>query len=290
MTDRIISEHGIDVLDAIVEDGCPIYWDAIRKGQYDCAEMLLDYAKNEGIAVIFQTEGEDLLLWAIESDAYESVRFILDKLTEKYACVEETSDLLAKHLPVIGEKRPDVLADLLRNDKFTIEYASFRMPKVLFDNNSKFAKTMITRTIPDNWEAMDGEQGKGLWIEHWEEEGHSIGSTTDPQITVTAKVFCISRSIPRKPNAWQSFLRRRRNITELTQHLCEYLRNLSLSVEVFESETLLNFIDHWFRVYRFDYQTCIILDGIATLALTIIFMTMKSPSETGDSSSTIEEE
>ena len=163
------------------------------------------------------------------------------------------------------------------------------MPKVLFDNNSKFAKTMITRTIPDNWAAMDGEQGKGLWIEHWEEEGHSIGSTTDPQITVTAKVFCISRSIPRKLNAWQSFLRRRRNIIEGAQHLCEYLRNLSLSVEVFQSETLLNFIDHWFRVYRSDYQASIIMDGLATLALTIIFMTMTSFIETGESSSTFGE-
>ena len=159
--------------------------------------MLLDYAQNEGIAVTFLKEGEDLLLWAIDNDAYGSVRFILQKLTEKCSSVEETSDLLAKHLRTIAERYPEMLADLLKNDKFTIEYARFQVPKVFLDSKSKIPKTMITKTIPDNWTAMDGEQGKGLWIEHWEEEAHSITRISDAQMTVIAKVFCIGSPVPR---------------------------------------------------------------------------------------------
>ena len=249
--------------------------------------MLIGYAKNNGIAVTFREEDADLLLWAIETDLYNIVRFILEKLTEKCASVEETSDLLTRHLLTIGERCPEMLADLLENDKFTIEYARFQVPKAVFDSNSKIPKTMITRTIPDNWAAMDGEQGKGLWIERWRQEAHSLGTTSDAQMWVVAKVFCINFSVPRKEqNALLSSFLCILDLpsTEEKQRPCEYLYDLRFPVEVFESETMVNFIDHWFRVYLPIYQIIIILDSVATLAFTIFSLTFGHPDEIGNTS------
>ena len=284
LLNRLISEHGIHIFDAVNENGRPVFWEAIRKGQYDCANMLLEYAKDEGIAVTFRREDEDLLSWAIENDAYRSVRFILERLTEKCASVEETRDLLARHLRTIGERCPELLADLLKNDKFTIEYARFQVPKNVLDINSKIPKTMITRTIPDNWASMDGEQGKRLWIEPWEAEAHPIDNTTDAQITVTAKVFCISPSVPRRNhNVLLSFFMRLHCLVyQRREHLCESLHDLQLPVEVFESETLVNFIDHWFQVFRPVYQASIILDAVATFTFTIFSLMLGPANEIGE--------
>ena len=283
--DRLISEHGIRVFDVRDENGQPVYWDAIKKGHYDCADMLFAYAKrNEEIPVTFRGEDADLLLWAIENNAHETVRFILEKLTKKCASVEETRDLLTKHLRTIGERCPELLADLLKNDKFTIEYARFQVPKAVFDAKSKIPKTIITTTTPDSWAAMDGEFGKGLWIEHWEEEGRLLGGT-DAQITAIAKVFCIGPPVPQnKLDVFMTFfVSRLRIIGHPWEHLCEYLHSLNLPVEVFESETLVNFVDHWFQVFRPVYQIIIILNGAATLAFTIFSLTFGPPNEIGKS-------
>ena len=283
--DRLISEHGILVFDVRDENGQPVYWDAIKKGHYDCADMLFAYAKrNEEIPVTFRGEDADLLLWAIENNAHETVRFILEKLTKKCASVEETRDLLTKHLRTIGERCPELLADLLKNDKLTIEYARFQVPKAVFDAKSKIPKTIITTTIRDIWAAMDGEFGKGLWIEHWEEEGYLLGGT-DAQITAIAKVFCIGPSVPQNELnvLMSSFVRRLRCYIRSPEHLCEYLHNLNLPVEVFESEMLANFVDHWFQVFRPVYQIIIILNGVATLAFTIFSLTFGPPNAIGKS-------
>ena len=269
-TDRLIDAHGTCVVDGIDDNGQPLYWDAIRKGQYDWADVLLDDARNKGAAVTFRGEDADLLSWAIENDAYESVRYILAKLTEKYASVAETSDLAEKHLHTIGKRCPKTLAHLLQNDKFTVAYARFRAPKAVFDTNSTIPTTMITDTIPDSWAAMDGEQGKGLWTEHWSEEGHILGGASDAKITVIAKLFCINRAPPRENRA-----------TTERGHLCEYLHNLNLPVDVFASETMKIYIDHWFRVYCPVYRTSIILDVVAASAFTIFSLVFGPLKEIG---------
>ena len=233
--------------------------------------MLLDYAKNEGMTVTFGGGGEDLLLWAIETDSPEIVRFILEKLTEKYASVEETSELLSKYLYTIGERCPELLADLLRNDKFTIEYARFQVSRTVFKNN-KIPKTMITKTIPDNWAEMDGERGKGLWIEHWGKDPHSIDSTSDAQVMVTAKVFCFNPWVPwrKKKVSPLGLLRQSADLVNVRNYISEYFHNLGLSVEVFESGTLVNLTDHWFQVYHLRSATLIFLDALAALLYTAV--------------------
>ena len=141
---------------------------------------------------------------------------------------------------------------------------------------------MITRTIPDNWEAMNGDQGKGLWKEHWEEGVHSIDGTSDPQISVIAKVFCIGSPAPRKkPNTLRSMVSRLLlNIVNCRgEHFCEFLHDLHLSVEIFESKTLVSFIDHWFHVYRHIYQSSIIFDALAALTFTIFTLVFELPNE-----------
>ena len=262
----------MDFAYAMDENFHPVFWDAIKKGQYDCANMLLHYPRSEGCEETFRRRGGDLLLWAIENDTYESVSFILEKLLEKHVTVGETQKLLSTHLCTIGERRPEMLADLLKNDKFTIEYARFRVPKAVFDINSKIPKTMITRTIPASlkWEVIDGERGKGLWIKHWEEEGHSIDSTSDAQTSVIAKIFFIDCPVHLL-----------RNDNTMGQHLCEYLNNLSMPVEAFESETLKKFIDHWFQVFRPLYQVLRIQDIVATLIFTIFSLTFGPSNEIG---------
>ena len=136
---------------------------------------------------------------------------------------------------------------------------------------------------------MDGEQGKGLWIEHWEEEACSIGSTSGAQIGVIAKVFCISRSVPRKKkqNVLLSFFLRLLPVfvNRRSEHICEFFHDLDLPVGVSKSDTLVNFVDHWFQLCRPIYQTTVILDAAVTLVFTIVSLMFEPPDEIGESRS-----
>ena len=195
-TGRRISEFGTQVFDVTDEEGWPLLWLAIRNCRFDCANTLLAYAKSEKIYVTFRTANRDLLSWAIKNDAYGRVKFILEKLAERCASIEETCDLMASHLCTIGKKCPELLVDLLKNDKLTVEYARFQVPKAAFDNDSTLPVAMTTNTMPVSWEGMGADPAKRFWIEYCKQKAGELESESDIHVVVVAKVCCISQWIP----------------------------------------------------------------------------------------------
>ena len=182
------------MMDVVDEYGEPFFWAAIKKGQLDCAGKIVDKAKKEGAPVKFRHEDSDLLEWAIDHDANREVRFILEKLAEKYASVEETCLLLETHLQAIGEKFPKLMGDFLKRDRFTVEYARFPVQRSVFNRTDGLPVAMIVRKKLDSWEGMGSEQAQRLWTENCAKRDMNLRDTSDIQVTAVAKFFCIGQS------------------------------------------------------------------------------------------------
>ena len=267
----------------------PVLWQVIRRGGYDCANALLDDAKKKGIAVTFRERGRDLLSWAIKNDTHEAVEFIVEKLGEKCASLEETRRLLAKHLHTIGERRPTLLVDLLKKDKFTVEYDRFPVRRAVFDIGGGKRTKMIEKDKSanvNNWAVLSSSYGKDSWDKHDDEQAPQaeVGDSLEPpQIDAIAKLFCVSHAAPqgrRKPIPSPSS--RQLDIipsSQRQQHLCIYLHKKNLPVEVFQSETLQCLIDYWFDKHRPVYQKAVIADGAAAVAFTIFSLLYGSQDE-----------
>ena len=176
------------------EYGDLLFWDAIRKRQLDCACKIVDEAKKEGIPVKFRHGNSDLLKWAIEHDADREVRFILEKLAEKYASVEETCYLLETHLQAISEKLPKLISDFLKRDRFTVEYARFPVQRSVFNRTDGLPVAMIVRKRLDSWESMNSQEAKGFWTENCAKRDLNLRDASDMHVTAVAKFFCIGQN------------------------------------------------------------------------------------------------
>ena len=188
--DRLISEHGTRIVDAVDAEGNPIFWDAVGRNRFDAADILLDYAKRNGIPVKFKSENGDLLSRAIAKRSDVHVEFILDKLTRKYGSLTETIELLGSHYSTLESDFTKIILRFLKEDRFTIDYARFEVPMTLFGRNGKRTVAMSTDHHPESW-TMDGIAAKDLWIQN-SKDSRKFMDTTGPQIKAVAKLLCLS--------------------------------------------------------------------------------------------------
>ena len=197
--DRLISENGPRIVHAVDREGTPILWNAVERGRPDCANVLLDHAKSNGVSVPFKCTGDrydDLLSRAIDNRSDAHVEFVLDRLTGGYATVAETIELLAEHLSKFFEQFPKITKRFLNEDRFAIEYARFDAPKYLFGKNGETPVAMLTNDHSlQSWHAMDCRAAKEFWIE-CSQYGKELSDTEGQQISVVAKLSCIH------PMAW----------------------------------------------------------------------------------------
>ena len=242
------------MMDVIDEHGDPLFWDAIKKGQLDSAHRIVDEAKREGIPVKFRHGEVDLLTWAIECDADRELRFILEKMAEKYATVEETCLLLETHLQAIGEKHPKLIGEFLKGDRFTVEYARFPVQRSVFNSPDRFPVAMVVQKRLESWDSMDSRTAKDFWIDNCAKRDSSLRNDSDMHVTAVAKFFCIGQS---------TYCRK----TRKQQHFCHCLHE-NLPVEVYESETLKVMTEWWFRFFRCKYWKSIVMDCLSTAAFT----------------------
>ena len=214
--DRAISEYGTCVLSAVDENDLPVLWCLILEDNYESATELLEFAKENRILVTFRGAEDDDLLWrAIADNSVECVKFVLDKLVERFTSLEETCFLLNFHFRRLVDEFPDLMWDYLQKDKFTIEYARFKIPKYLFvRKDSRLGAGLLTSHRLKDWETTEGDEPDEFWLSEPEEfwlcyleRGIKIVGTitsvwfrwlianresTDTKITVVAKFFCIS--------------------------------------------------------------------------------------------------
>ena len=160
-------------------------------GRLDCANILLDYAKSNGVPMTFKCEGGDLLSRAIANRSEAQVEFVLDKLTGKYTTVAETIKLLDENVLDLLSRFCKIILRFLNEDKFTMEYARFEVPKAMFGRNGETPVVMLTDDhYPESWQAMDSDAPKALWIQN-SKRGEKLSDTTGQQIKVAAKFSCI---------------------------------------------------------------------------------------------------
>ena len=162
----------------------------MERDRLDCANMLLDYAKSNGVSVTFKRRSDDLLSRAIASGSYTRVEFVLDKLTGKYGTLTETIELLKKHLSDFLSQFPKIAQRFLAEDRFTMEYARFEAPKALFGRNGKTPVGMSIDHHPESW-ATDSSAAKDLWIQN-SKYGEKLSDTAGQKITVVAKIYCLA--------------------------------------------------------------------------------------------------
>ena len=161
----------------------------MKRDQLDCASVLLDFAKTNGIPVKFKDEDGDLLSRAIANRSDAHVEFILDKLTRKYGSLAETIELLGSHYSTLESDFTKITVGLLKEDRFTVEYARFEVSKTVFGRNGRRTVAMSTDHHPESW-TMDGIAAKDLWIQN-SKDAWRFKNTTGQQIKAVAKLLCL---------------------------------------------------------------------------------------------------
>ena len=203
---RAISDYGTRVFSAVDEHDVPVLWRLILEDVYESAAELLKFAKENHLLVTFRGEGGDLLWWTIDNKSVECVKFILDKLLERFTSLEETCYLLNLHFCKLVDEFPDLIWDYLQKDKFTFEYARFKIPKYLYALKARSVAGLLTNYRLKDWESIDSDGTDEFWfpyIQDWmrafdkEARGYvccfkGYRKTTDAKMTVVAKFFCIS--------------------------------------------------------------------------------------------------
>ena len=196
-------------MSAVDENDVPVLWCLILEDKYESATELLKFAKENRILVTFRGARDDDLLWrAIADNSVECVKFVLAKLVERFTSLEETCYLLNLHFRKLIEEFPDLVWDYLHKDKFTIEYARFKIPKDLYvDEGTPLVAGVLTNYRLKDWEVADGDETKrflfpsrekgwrrfiGKLSSTWSSSFKGQAKFTDTKITVVAKFFCIS--------------------------------------------------------------------------------------------------
>ena len=185
----------------------PLVWRLIKTENHDAATELLQFAKEKGTLLTFRSGHEDLLSWAMKKNSVEDVKFVLDKLLERFTSLRETCYLLNLHFRKLVRMYPDLMWDYLHKDKFTIEYARFNIPQIPCRIKSGYLAGLFTDYGLKDWNTANRDEAKMFWFPLFENRrgrkgcGMLAGSTTvasmqsmDTQVAAAAKFFCISYS------------------------------------------------------------------------------------------------
>ena len=161
----------------------------MKRDRLDAADVLLDYAKSNGIPAPLYYENDDLFSKAIASESVIQVKFILDKLTEKYFAFEDTVRLLKLFYPSVLLKYFEITVRFVKKDRFTVEYARFEAPKALFGRNGRTPVVMCMDHHLEDW-TMDSSAAKELWIRN-SKHGERLSDNIEQQIKAVAKIYCV---------------------------------------------------------------------------------------------------
>ena len=236
--------------------GTPFLCDAIVQKQYESARLLLELAQRYEKFVDLGTGRCETLEWGISNRAEPVAKFVLDTVADEKLSVDKSCCILTNYLLPLITEFPDLMRGYIKNDKFSFEYGRFSVSRSLIDKNGKRPIAMTTDQPLERFRGYTAELARELWMDHCDEHSRDLEESTDSQVEMAAKFFCVADS---------TVLTKRSN----KERLCVFLYRQDYPVEVFESETLENLVDWWFYNYRHIYYFFTILDGIATLIFTI---------------------
>ena len=165
--DRAISDHGIRVLGAVAKatdlKDRPLVWVLIEEEKYEQATKLLQFAKDNRFLKTFRSGNDDLLRRSIDHRSEECVKFILDKLVDRFTSLEETCDLLNLHFRKLVQTYPDLMWDYLHKDRFTFEYARLKITKRPIRNKRGYLAGLFSDCRLRDWKTVNVVTA----IRHW---------------------------------------------------------------------------------------------------------------------------
>ena len=250
-------------------NGNPLLCDAIVQRQPESAWLLLELARRHDRFVILETGCCRTLDWAMSNRAEVVAKYVLDCVVKEELPMEVSCCILTNYLFPLIAKFPCLMKNYIKNDSFSFEYARFSVPRSLIDTNGKRAIAMTADEPPERFRGLTAETARDFWIEHCKEHSEDLKESTDFQIEMSAKFFCIKDpTVSTKGNCRK-------------ERLCVCLYRQDFPVEVFESETLKNLVGWWFHYHRHTYYFVIILEGTGTLAFTIFSQLYRCRDEVG---------
>ena len=225
---------------------------AISK-RFDCADLLLDLAAEEGKSLTLCWEDGDLLGWSIVRKSKEVAAFVMEVLAEKRTTVSETAAILSVHTDKLLEVFPQLLHDYLVEDKLLYDYGRFPVPASLLKNWKEKPVAMVTDPM-DDWTATNSEEVKSLWLSHCKALKKSVRrGEEEVQIMAVSKFFFLEDIVYRGKGCFLANLMKK-----------------GVSVEIFGSTFVKSLVQwRWHSSLRNAFLISAMLHVIATILFSV---------------------
>ena len=239
---RLISTHGTDVIGFRTDKGIPLLCDAILKRCFDCAEILLEYARDWNAFVMIDTGKCVTLDYGKAQTSVAITKFVLDRVAAKQFTVDESCNILTNYLLPLTQTFPNLMLDYLKRDAFSFEYGRVMVPVTLFDNPDLPAVMTTDETLTD-WTSLDSAAVKEFWSQNCEERRTALDGTSGVQVEAVAKFLCVNQLAVRQ--CWSDDTVGIASGLNDCRDRYHFLRSLSslrdFPVEVFSSPSLQTF-------------------------------------------------
>ena len=268
----LINEFEDDLIDMVnSRNGTPLLCDAIAQKQPECVLKLLELAQRHKRFVLLRTGRCRTLDWAISSGAKVVAKFVLDVVAEEKLPVEESSCILTNYLFPLIRAFPDLMKDYIRNDSFAFEYGRFSICRSLIDKNGKRPIAMTSDELPERFKGLTAETARDFWVEHCKEHSEDLKESTDFQVEMSAKFFCIDLDAARVRSYDDTVGIRSNPKTHyyFWDHVLWQMQAAKLPLEIFKSETLTTFANWMFSSLRKRFLLLGFLDVLTALLFSL---------------------
>ena len=267
---RLISHCGTRLIDAVNGNNVPLLCDAVVEQQLDSARLLLDLAKENNRFVEVDSGECPTLDWALQKGSVDVAKFVMDCLAEKRLSVDESCAILTNYLIPLIKKFPNLMAGYLENDDFSFEYGRFKVPYTLFEKNGKRPVAMTTDEALADWSMLDSTAARDFWMRNSEEHAAEMAKTSDLQIDVIAKFFCVDQHFVRQSASANTVgIRSTPQTTLGWNHVLRMLPASSLRLDVFNSESVKTFTNWMFYSLYNRFLCLLIVDVLAAVCFSL---------------------
>ena len=247
-------------------NGTPLLCDAIVQKHRESALLLLEHAQSAKKFVIIGTGRCRTLDWAMDNGAELVAKFILDCVAEKRLPVEESCCILTNYLFPLMKEFPDLMKDYIKNDSFAFEYARFSVPLSLIDKNGRRPIAMTTDDQLEEFTISDSETAKEFWINECKEHADELKASTDFQVEVAAKFFCIDQHAVRICRSKAPITHRRRRLYYAWNHVLRRIWTANLPHDIFKSQAVTT-LANWMFYSLYNRFVLLVFLDLFTAAL-----------------------
>ena len=177
---------------SLTDNGIPLICEAILNRHFDCAEILLEQAR-ECNAFVSIHIGECVTLdHGTAQDSMLVAKFVLDRVAAKQFTVDESCNILTNYLLPLTQTFPNLMLDYLKRDAFSFEYGRVMVPATLFDDPEGLVGMTTDEKLTD-WTSLDSAAVKEFWSKNCEVYRTAFDETSGVQVEAVAKFLCVNQ-------------------------------------------------------------------------------------------------